>query len=293
MNDDNYIQCNFDTLVLSGGALKGIVSLGVVQYAIDNQYLNNVIHYCGTSSGAMICYLLAIGYTPQEIMVYICTHRIIEKMKNLNFAAVVDGTGVSSFNYIQEQLEKMTIDKIGKLITLGDLKSYGKTLSVVTYNITKGRVEYLTTDDTPEIPCIVALRMSSNIPLLFENFKYMDSYYVDGGIADNFPIDIAEKQGERILGIYLDYSSTNFINMEETNTISYILKLFNVVISRATHIRIEKSSKKCVFIRIDGKSPGTSVNFLNFNINAREKLDMFSGGYTTGKRFFEHDDSIS
>ena len=55
---------DYDTLVLAGASSKCIVTLGAIQYAYDNFLLKNLQTYIGTSSGAMICYLLAIGYTP-------------------------------------------------------------------------------------------------------------------------------------------------------------------------------------------------------------------------------------
>lgn len=69
---------DFDTLVISGGSVNGISALGALQYLRDNEYLNNIKTYIGTSSGAFICYLLAIGYTPVEIIGW----QIIELIKN-------------------------------------------------------------------------------------------------------------------------------------------------------------------------------------------------------------------
>ena len=57
----------YDTLVLSGSSIKGITFLGALQYLYDNSLLKNVKTFVGTSSGAMISFLLIIGYTPVEI----------------------------------------------------------------------------------------------------------------------------------------------------------------------------------------------------------------------------------
>ena len=78
INDTNITH--FDTLVLSGGSSKGILILGALQYAYDNFLLNNIDIYVGTSCGAIIGYLLAIGYTPLEIIVYICSNQLMGKI---------------------------------------------------------------------------------------------------------------------------------------------------------------------------------------------------------------------
>jgi predicted acylesterase/phospholipase RssA len=44
--------------------------------------------------------------------------------------------------------------------------------------------------------------MSSNLPLIFENFKYGNNFYIDGGVSDNFAIDVGISKGNKIIGIY-------------------------------------------------------------------------------------------
>ena len=67
---------SYNKIILSGGALKGLLTLGSLQYVYDNNNLNDVTQYIGTSVGSIICFLLSIGYTPVELIVSICTSRI-------------------------------------------------------------------------------------------------------------------------------------------------------------------------------------------------------------------------
>lgn len=274
----------YDTLVLSGGSTKGILTLGAIQYACDNYLLKNVKTYIGTSSGAMICYLLAIGYTPIEIMVYICTNQLMEKMQHLNIVAMIQGRGAASFNNIQEQIEKMTISKIGYLLTLNDLRErYGKTLICVTHNITENRTEYLSWKTYPNLPCVTALRMSANLPLVFETYKYGNSFYIDGGISDNFAINIGDEYGEKVLGVVLNTEQENFSNDPDINTMEFIYKLMFIPISQAIEYKIGKVSNKCKIIRIShGK-----LKFFQFNIDSTTKMEMFSSGYEQMKAIME------
>ena len=72
----------YDGLVLSSGGIRGFLHLGF----LDNlySYITNVKYYCGCSVGAYICMLLSIGYTPLEIMIYLCTNDISQLFKDLN-----------------------------------------------------------------------------------------------------------------------------------------------------------------------------------------------------------------
>ena len=60
-------------LVISGGGINGLGFIGIIKYLSENNLLNNIQHYVGTSAGAIIGYLLSIGYNFLEIYEF-CTH---------------------------------------------------------------------------------------------------------------------------------------------------------------------------------------------------------------------------
>jgi len=167
---------NYDTLVLSGGSMNGLFIIGALQHFQDNKKLEEIKFYVGTSVGSIICYLLIIGYTPIEIMICLCVEKsIFENLSKVNFINALKGDGAVSFTHIETVLEKMTIDKIGKLMTMQELQNhFSKELYCITFNLTKGKQEIISAKTFPDLDCLKALRMSSNIPLVFEKFKYND-----------------------------------------------------------------------------------------------------------------------
>jgi predicted acylesterase/phospholipase RssA len=178
----------------------------------------------------------------------------------------------------------MTIDKIGKLLTMRQLYiEYEKRLICCTYNITHDRPEYLTPEEYPDLPCLIALRMSSNLPLIFENFKYMDNFYIDGGIADNFPIDRGEMEGEKVLAFLTQFKHDSFGDITDGKILDYIYKIMFIPITQSVEYRIRKTTRKSTIIRL----AYSGVKFFNFDISSTTRLDMFSCGYQTTKSFFE------
>jgi predicted acylesterase/phospholipase RssA len=137
------------------------------------------------------------------------------------------------------------------------------------------------------LPCITALRMSSNLPLIFENYRYGNSLYVDGGISDNFAIDIGEKMGEKILGIVLNSECASFSNDTEVNTLEFIYKLIYVPVIQAINhkIRLTSASNKCKIVNI--KNVTANLKFFEFNVVSSTKLNMFSNGYEQMKEHIE------
>lgn len=276
----------YDTIVLSGASTKGFIILGALQYLQDKELINNFNNIIGTSSGAIISYLLCIGYTPVEIVVYICTHNLLEKMQTFNMVDLVQGNGATSFHPIQEGIEKMTIAKIGYLPTLKDIKeNFGKNLIIVTHNITEDKSEYLSHKNFPELPCLVALRMSANIPLVFDHYRYGHSFYIDGGISDNFAIQLGDKIGEKVIGINL-ISKTNDLSVEisEIETLDYFYKLLFIPVCNAIAYKIDQASEKCDIINL---KPTTNIKFFDFSVNFKLKMEMFSSGYNEAELFFK------
>ena len=269
---------DYDTLILSGGSVKGFLMLGAIQYLIDNYYLNNVKTFIGTSGGAIISYLLILGLTPIEIMVYICTNQLIERLQHFNIIAMINGNGALSFSSIYEQLEKMTIEKIGFLPTFLDLKErFNKELICTTFNLSENKIEYISSENYPNMPVLIALKMSSNLPLIFENFKYNNSFYIDGGVADNFPLDLGIEKGNKIIGLYIGNEINNFNNfvLDEMNIIEYIYKLMFIPIAQTISQKVDKNKDKCKIIKLVNRN----ITFFSFNINSVDKLNLFSEGY--------------
>ena len=274
---DNTITTNYDVLVLSGASQKGFLTLGALQYTIDNFFLTEINTFIGTSSGAMSCYLLCIGYSPKEILVYMCTNQILERMSNLNMVAMLQGNGASSFNPVQEHLEKMTISKIGFLPTLQDLKDrFGKMLICVTYNLTKDKTEYISYENYPTMPCLVALRMSANLPLVFEKYKYGNDFYIDGGISDNFAIQLGDKIGKKILGILLSENRESDYNIVDMGSIDYIYRLLFIPITQSNLYKCNEVSSKCKIITL----VSNNKKFFDFDLNTKSKIELFCSGYS-------------
>lgn len=274
----------YDTLVVPGGGMKGFILLGCLQYCIDNNIIQSVKKFIGTSVGAILCYLLCIGYSPVEIITYLHLNKYIEKTSNFNIIDMINSKGAVTFNHIQEALEKMTIEKIGKFLTLGKLKEeFGKELYCVTYNMSVCSTEYINCNTHPDMPCLTALRMSCNLPLVFERFKYMENYYIDGGVSDNFPIEKAKEIGGKILGLELKINEKAFKDEPSEGMMSYLLKIFQIF-SINSITKNYNINENCCLIPLETTDV---LNAFDFSINSKIKLDMFSSGYESSKKFFK------
>ena len=58
---------HFKNLVFEGGGVKGIAYVGALEVLEREGILKNIERVAGTSAGAMVAVLVALGYTPKEI----------------------------------------------------------------------------------------------------------------------------------------------------------------------------------------------------------------------------------
>ena len=273
-----------DTIVLSGGSVNGFILMGSVQYIYDCYDTNEIKTFCATSVGAMISYLLCIGYKPVEILVNICTSKILERLKHLDFTSVIENRGVVSFNEIEREIENLTYSKIGYIPTLLDIKEkFGKHLIITTYNLDKNKSLYLDYTSHPDLSCLTALRMTASIPLLFEKCIYKNETYIDGASHDNFPIEKALEysSSSNIVGITIP--SRNPIKLSEHLDMESMMKILLIPVNSKVNKLIDKYKDKIVIVDIHEDD---GVQFYNFNINNSKILDMFSSGYEITQTVF-------
>jgi len=277
--DEKVSSKKYNKIILSGGAIKGFSILGSLQYLYEHQLINNVNKYVGTSVGSGILYLLAIGYTPIEIIVKILTSQFLKKMQ-LNIFSLTQGYGAYDWNVIEEFLKNLTLDKIGRFISLNELYTdFNKEIIFVTYNYSMNRTEYISYHNHPNMQCLTAIRMSCNLPIIFSQFKYLNCYYLDGGMTNNFAINKIE-EGDNTIAI-----NTNFqgeIKNKDTDKFKIHEYIYNIIckfVNTEGKKNINNVHLNCDIINIKK----TDVSSIDFSITTQTKLNMFSYGYQITK----------
>jgi len=273
----------FDACVLKGKASKSLITLGALQFLYDTKKFDSVTKFFGTSSGGITSFFLIIGYTPVELLSYLCVHKILDgRLSHFNMMAVLQGYGAASWSKFQETLEKMTIDKIGYLPTLKALRdNFKKELTVTTYNATTDETLYLSAETHPDLPVLVALRMTSNIPFLFDKYKYRNSFFVDGAVSDNFPVKKAEEFGQRVIGIRLKRDKCN-INIATESFFPYLKRMMMLPIRQKEQNQVENARKNT---RIETITDDSELSF-GFRFTRTQIMDLFSTGYRQMKERF-------
>ncbi|MGN1297391.1 MAG: patatin-like phospholipase family protein [Clostridia bacterium] len=203
-------------LALSGGGIRGIAHAGALKALEDNHIKIDVIG--GTSSGALIASLYALGYSPYYI--YILFKRYSKDIAGINSAPIISGignfvknkkvaiTGLKTGNSIEEAYNDLALRKGVKSIQ--DIKNMPLVIPAVDVGEAK---EYIFTNIIPEdskdksqyitdISIGKAVRASSSFPAVFCPCEYNKHRFFDGGVLDNIPVSEVKKQGaDKIIAI--------------------------------------------------------------------------------------------
>lgn len=208
-------------LVLSGGGARGLAHIAVIE-AVE-RYGIPIDMVVGTSMGALVGSLYAVGYSPKEI-------RALAEDPNFStmFAKSTISTSyeiAQAFQPTHSNVFSLGFDKEGVGSSPGLLGDQ-KVMEMLSSTFSK-LSDHMDFDDM-EIPfrcvgadvvtgekivysrgsLITAVRSSISIPIIFTPYPQGDGKYaVDGGVVDNLPIELAKELGYDII-IACDVNAT-------------------------------------------------------------------------------------
>ena len=296
-------------VVLSGGGAKGLAHVGVLRYLEELEI--PIDYIVGTSIGSIVGGFYALGYSANELDSLVMAQdwamvmsdkvprgevSLEEKIRSEKFIVSIPFTDANAF----ERNKKDTSDTYGGLkanIPSGLVQ--GQNLYTLFTKLTVGYQDSIDFSTLP-IPfaCVAvdlntnkevvfhsgnivqAIRASMAIPGYFAPVKDADRYLVDGGILNNYPVDVAREMGADII-IGVDLHSENNTEYQEVTTIIDALdKMINLMEGnrteqnrRMTDIRITPLVSKYGTLDFDLKSMDALID-TGYNAALRASYDL-------------------
>ncbi len=169
-------------LVLPGGGMRAVYSAGAIATLLKYNLANSFDHIVGVSAGALhAAYFLAAD---DETL----RHTYPDDLTNKNFVNLLRREKKVDIDYMVDMVlkHKHPID-ISKL-----LKARPQ-LHIVMTDANSGKKVVLS-DRSTFAEIYEEFRATSALPLLYDKSVVVGGrYYIDGGVADNLPIDVAIK----------------------------------------------------------------------------------------------------
>lgn len=216
------------TLVLSGGAYNGLIELGVLRRLSEKGFFD-VKRIHGTSVGGFIAVLLALKMDWVDLIEYF-VERPWHKLLSINPIELYTNKGAFDKQFFISALTPLFAAKglDVSTISLREFKEYSD-IELYFYAIKLSTFEVCEIC-SPNMLLIDAVAMTCCMPIAFRPVLYNGEYYIDGGIAVNYPlreaISHAPDANSEILGITFDLGDTTANISENSNITEYIYCLF-------------------------------------------------------------------
>lgn len=279
----------FENLVLSGGGIKGIAILGALKALVnhDTDMLKNINFFVGTSVGAVIAALIAIGYSPDELLNVMSSINPYD-LKSIEPVKILTHFGIDSGAKIVKLFRTMISIKTGNpnMTFKQLLDKLGKTLIVTGTCVESGKVEYFGPETTPNIPICEALRLTISIPFIFSAVRFKEQTYVDGGVLNNFPMNVVQDK-ENVLGIRLTNHDDHTTKKPQIRTLEqFAISLVSGVINRMQELNTvehKQEHHKIMYIDVG------NISAVQFDISPEKRKDLFNIGLDIGTKFIVDD----
>ena len=279
----------FNELIISSGGIKGISLVGSLNELNKYFPIHNFKYLTGCSIGAIICFLINIDYSMDELN-EIGLKMDFSEFQDLKIMNFIEKNGLDDGSKITNLLKAFMINKkLDPNITFLELfEKTNKILTTTTVNITKGITEYHNYLTEPNLSILLSLRMSTNIPILFSPITYNNNSYIDGAFLDPYPYNyhknlskiglwLFEKENIYFLKNNYFENNTNIVN----NSINYIMNLLNILFLNYMKKYYKKMPKNTIYIDIY-----TATNLI-FKLDIEEKKKIYKLGIKKSKNFFK------
>ena len=185
-----------ENIVIGSGAQDLFTYLGVIDKLFITDYIKieNIKKVYGTSAGAVIGTFIAAGCDWGELVKY----AINKPWGKYMTGAFTDG--MINFNQRKGFLDESCFEEAllpplkscGFKSTVTFKEMYEKTnieLNVYSLNVNTWKHECFNYINTPDLEVIKGVHMSATFPFLVQPLYYNGSYYIDGGMEIDCPID--------------------------------------------------------------------------------------------------------
>lgn len=272
----------YKNLVLSGGSIKAIAQIGAIKRLVDEKLidLQKLDAVVGTSAGAMLGFLIVLGFPIEDIWEFVlCLD--IQKLVNPDVFLFLKTCGVESGEIINNLLEEIaTMKTKTRQIDFRQLFEITKiNFTVVGSCLTARKIMYYNHVNTPDFKVAMALRISISVPGFFTPVVIGDDKYIDGGILKNYAIDLFDDRLDETIGILVcsDYN-THYDYPEE-----FFLAILNLLMHSYYNEDCDKYVKNTVYIR----GVWSNTFLFNFNLNNDKKHELYQLGVKAAEEFLE------
>ncbi len=240
-------------LVLSGGGAKGIAHIGVIQALEDNDI--PIDYVTGTSMGAIVGGLYAAGYTPDEMLELILSrdfsywstgqidpnlvYYFNREQPSPTLISIPIATNDSTATSILPQSVISPLPMNFAFMNLfapytaqcgGNFDKLFVPYRCVASNVKAKSKQVLGSGSLGD-----AIRASMTFPVVFNPIKIDGNVMYDGGIYDNFPVDVMKSTFAPSIMIGVDVAVASSSSSKHAQSTNIVTDLEDLIIQKSDH----------------------------------------------------------
>ena len=321
---------NYKNLVLEGGGIRGLAYPGAIKVLEEKGIINNIERVAGSSAGAITALMIGLGYNSHEMDSVFQSLQIQEFNDGKNIFGKIHRLkkeyGIFKGEKFEKWLSSLVKYKTGNAnTTFEDLhllhqnNNRFKDVYCTGTNVTKQRLQIFSWEQTPSMQLKTAIHISGCIPVYYKpvaidsawsevsikNNKNKFDLYVDGGMINNYPVNMFDtclngndplvcdnvKYNSQTLGLKLerpeqiqqfDKGITAIAPHPVSSLNDYKLALINLlqeILGRKT-INLQNEKGRTISI-----SYGNVFGKIR-KVSSAEKKELFNNGVIAAEKFF-------
>lgn len=261
-------------LAIAGGGVRGLAFLGAL-YELEQQHLLDIKKIAGTSIGAFVAVCIVVGYTIKELIDVLFDYDF-NTIKDLDITNFTKTKSILKGYQLNVFFVTIISKKVDNTITMYELFTQtGIHFIAVTCCLTTQNICYIDHISHPDLPVLTAILMSSAIPGLLPPIQYNGSLYIDGGMLNNFPINILSPTA---FGITTPSSDHIQEDVNDNSIVDYIKLVVKLIHNNASKHYIEHRENIIYVDTFD-------VTVTSFNITIDQKFKLIQSGIESAKSF--------
>lgn len=230
---------NISHIFLTGGGLKGLCYLGVMRYLYLENIVKNIKHIVGTSIGAYFGLILGlkipIETIEEDIGKLVMQLGEILTIDHNNLANLFNKNGI--FTYYEFFVPIIAHMKkeygIEDITFIEFAKKTGINLYVNAINLNTAEKVIFSTENTPNVSVIDAVKASMSVPFLYQPVLIDGEYFMDGIISSFEIFANVDKKSQLILLLPSDneINTTIYSKKHEFNFLEYFIRTNEIMIN--------------------------------------------------------------
>lgn len=245
-------------IALSGGGHRGLAHAGILQYLDEKDISPQIIS--GTSAGAIVGTLYAIGKSPQEIL---------ELFQSVSFFSwnllTTKKAGLFDIDRLEVYLDK----------ELGNRKisDLSKEIYISATDMQRGRLKIFNKDTIAK----KAVLASCAFPAVFSPVVIDGVIYSDGGMLNNFPVNTIQGRCDYLIGSNVNpVIETSTENLKSIKSIT--LRSFEIMMNNNAH----QHKNQCDWYI----EPQALTKYFTFETSKSKMKEIYDIGYLEAKSTF-------